>query len=226
MQNLVDLDRWPTKAGAQFGQVKLTIAQFFRVDGGSTQHKGVVPDIRFPVTVDATEFGESTYDNALPWTAIAAAPHTQLRQLRADAAAACWRGTTRAWPRTRNSSGGRRTSPSSAPSAQEVDLAQREPSAAPSATSEEAKRKQREAERKALGLARSAQANDRRRPAGRRAQRRPAGRREKAAAKTRPDPLLRESAAILADAISLLSGSAKLTAQVLPMTHQATVWSQ
>ena len=47
-----------------------------------------------------------------------------------------------------------------------------------------------------------------------------------AAAKNRPDPLLRETAAILADAIGLLTGSAKLTAQVMPLTHQATVWSQ
>ncbi|MEO6104703.1 MAG: carboxy terminal-processing peptidase, partial [Pseudoxanthomonas sp.] len=77
VQNMVDLDRWPANETARFGQVKLTIAQFFRVAGGSTQHKGVVPDIAFPVSVDATEYGESTYDNALPWTKIAALPHTQ-----------------------------------------------------------------------------------------------------------------------------------------------------
>ena len=77
VQNMVDLDRWPANETARFGQVKLTIAQFFRVAGGSTQHKGVVPDIAFPVSVDATEYGESTYDNALPWTKIAAVPHTQ-----------------------------------------------------------------------------------------------------------------------------------------------------
>ena len=68
VQNMVDLDRWPANETPRFGQVKLTIAQFFRVAGGSTQHKGVVPDIAFPVSVDASEFGESTYDNALPWT--------------------------------------------------------------------------------------------------------------------------------------------------------------
>ncbi len=77
VQNIVDLDRWPAAEGQRYGQVKLTIAQFFRVSGSSTQHKGVVPDIVFPASVDATEFGESTYDNALPWTRIAAAPHTQ-----------------------------------------------------------------------------------------------------------------------------------------------------
>ncbi len=75
VQNLVDLDRWPANEEARFGQLKLTIAQFFRVSGGSTQNKGIVPDIAFPASVDATEYGESTYDNALPWTRIAAVPH-------------------------------------------------------------------------------------------------------------------------------------------------------
>ena len=77
VQNLVDLDRWPANEEARFGQVKLTIAQFFRVSGGSTQNKGVEPDIDFPVSVDASEYGESTYDNALPWTRIAAVPHVR-----------------------------------------------------------------------------------------------------------------------------------------------------
>src|SRR3546814_20189905 len=76
-QNLVGLDRWPGNEGKRYGQVKLTIAQFFLPDGSSTQNKGVVPDLAFPVMVDASEFGESTYDNALPWTRIAAVPHTQ-----------------------------------------------------------------------------------------------------------------------------------------------------
>ena len=78
VQNLLDLDRWPAAGeGPRYGQVKLTIAQFFRADGGSTQNKGVVPDIAYPLSVDANEFGESTYDNALPWTRIAAVPHAR-----------------------------------------------------------------------------------------------------------------------------------------------------
>src|SRR5690606_37782673 len=75
VQNLVDLDRWPASEGPRFGHVKLTIAQFVRIEGGSNQHKGVVPDIAYPLSVDANEFGESTYDNALPWTRLAAVPH-------------------------------------------------------------------------------------------------------------------------------------------------------
>src|SRR3546814_9648035 len=54
VQNLVDLDRWPGNEGKRYGQVKLTIAQFFLPDGSSTQNKGVVPDIAFPVMVDAS----------------------------------------------------------------------------------------------------------------------------------------------------------------------------
>ena len=77
MQNLVDLDRWPANEEARFGQLKLTIAQFFLPGGSSTQNRGVVPDVAFPVTVDASEFGESTYDNALPWTRIAAVSHVR-----------------------------------------------------------------------------------------------------------------------------------------------------
>ena len=49
---------------------------------------------------------------------------------------------------------------------------------------------------------------------------------EEEAARNRPDPLLRESAAILADALDLLSADRQLTAQVLPVTRQATVWAE
>ena len=69
---------WDPSLAEQYGQVKLTVAQFFRVDGDTTQHAGVTPEIQFPVTVDASEFGESTFDNALPATKIAIAPHASL----------------------------------------------------------------------------------------------------------------------------------------------------
>lgn len=49
-------------------QVKFTIAQFFRVNGGSTQHRGVIPDVVFNDGVEDEDFGERSYDNALPWT--------------------------------------------------------------------------------------------------------------------------------------------------------------
>jgi len=49
-------------------QVKFTNAQFFRVNGGSTQHKGVTPDILLNSGIEDEEFGERAYDNALPWS--------------------------------------------------------------------------------------------------------------------------------------------------------------
>ena len=49
-------------------QIKLTTAQFFRVNGGSTQHKGVTPDISLNSGAEDEEFGERSYDNALPWS--------------------------------------------------------------------------------------------------------------------------------------------------------------
>jgi len=51
----------------KLGQLKITIAQFFRINGDSTQFRGVVPDIRWPVAESQEPFGERALDNALPW---------------------------------------------------------------------------------------------------------------------------------------------------------------
>lgn len=52
------------------GSVQFTIAKFYRINGGSTQHQGVVPDILFPSAIDPQEWGESQEENALPWDRI------------------------------------------------------------------------------------------------------------------------------------------------------------
>lgn len=71
VQSLLDLDDYYTSRDRLgLGQLKLTMAQFFRVNGGSTQNRGVVPDIRFPTWGDPDEYGERAMDNALPWTQI------------------------------------------------------------------------------------------------------------------------------------------------------------
>lgn len=54
----------------QLGSIHYTIAKFYRINGGSTQLKGVSPDIYLPTGVDSKEFGESTEPNALPWDKI------------------------------------------------------------------------------------------------------------------------------------------------------------
>jgi carboxyl-terminal processing protease len=58
------------------GSVQYTIAKFYRINGGSTQHKGVVPDILFPSPIDPAEWGESQEENALPWDSIKRANYT------------------------------------------------------------------------------------------------------------------------------------------------------
>ncbi|GAA5217820.1 carboxy terminal-processing peptidase [Corallincola platygyrae] len=52
------------------GDIQYTIAKFYRISGGSTQHKGVVPDIKLPTEVDPGDYGESTEENALPYDQI------------------------------------------------------------------------------------------------------------------------------------------------------------
>lgn len=49
-------------------QIKFTNAQFYRISGSSTQYKGVVPDFNLNAGKEDIEFGERSYDNALPWT--------------------------------------------------------------------------------------------------------------------------------------------------------------
>lgn len=70
VQNLIDLNRLTSTKNNNFGQVKLTIAKFYRITGGSTQHLGVIPDIKYPSYIDPKEFGESSEPSALPWDEI------------------------------------------------------------------------------------------------------------------------------------------------------------
>ena len=70
VQNLIDLDRYSDDPNQPLGQLKLTIAQFFRVSGASTQHRGVTPDIVLPSPQVTEEYGERALDNALPWKQI------------------------------------------------------------------------------------------------------------------------------------------------------------
>lgn len=71
VQNLIDLDHFGLQRNrTPMGRLKLTIAQFYRVSGGSTQQLGVEPDIPLPSPVDAQEFGETSVPNALRWGSI------------------------------------------------------------------------------------------------------------------------------------------------------------
>jgi carboxyl-terminal processing protease len=57
------------------GQLKITQSKFYRVSGGSTQHKGVIPDIEIPSRIDKERIGEDALDHALPWDQIEAVRH-------------------------------------------------------------------------------------------------------------------------------------------------------
>jgi carboxyl-terminal processing protease len=59
----------------ELGEIKLTIAKFYRISGESTQHKGVVPDIVMPSLIDTATVGEDTYTSSLPWSRIAQASY-------------------------------------------------------------------------------------------------------------------------------------------------------
>jgi carboxyl-terminal processing protease len=54
----------------EFGQINLTMAKFYRVNGSSTQHKGVVPDIEFPTVFPKDKYGESSEPRALVWDTV------------------------------------------------------------------------------------------------------------------------------------------------------------
>ncbi len=226
VQAMVDLDRVVPGRDSQFGEVKLTVAEFFRPSGSSTQHKGVTPDIAFPSTFDLEDYGESTFDNALPWSKIAEVPHatygefsgvlpelTRLHQARVAADVEYqWRLEDAAEARVQREK-------------KYISLNEAERRA--ERAKDDAKRTFRQAERKRLGLALDPLADDgaddglvySERDVAREAER------EKLADKV-PDPLLREAAAILGDAARLLEGDRTLAAQVLPRSTAPGSWAE
>jgi carboxyl-terminal processing protease len=186
----------------------------------------VHPDIAFPVTVDASEFGESTYDNALPWTRIAAVPHVrygnftpilakldELHDARVkDNPEFQWWAQDVADFRTERAK--KFVSLNEAERRRERDA-------------DAAKRAKRQELRKELGLKLDPLAADSE-DDGLQASERDivADAARQKAAEERPDPLLRESAAILADATAMLARDKQLAALVLPETGRATHWAE
>ena len=73
-----DLDQTP------LGLLQYTIQKFYRINGGSTQLKGVAADINFPEIIDSKEYGEDKEDNALPWDKIPSATYTEVGNARKD----------------------------------------------------------------------------------------------------------------------------------------------
>lgn len=70
VQTLLDVGKFMPlfhEQGSKAGSLKLTIQKFYRVSGGSTQHRGVLSDIVLPSATDTPEIGESSLPNPLAY---------------------------------------------------------------------------------------------------------------------------------------------------------------
>ena len=80
VQQFVDIDRLlPAKFNEfkSFGSLKITMEKFYRINGGATQLKGVIPDVILPTNYSYIDFGEKEMDFALPWDEIAPADYKE-----------------------------------------------------------------------------------------------------------------------------------------------------
>ena len=78
VQVVIDLDQQIQKKGEPLGVYKVTIEEYFRVSGGSTQLKGVVPDVLLPDPTSYIDSGERTLPHAIPWSTIQPAQYTKV----------------------------------------------------------------------------------------------------------------------------------------------------
>ncbi|MEM9896394.1 MAG: carboxy terminal-processing peptidase, partial [Bacteroidota bacterium] len=77
VQNIIDLGSYIRNPDYNLGQVKMTLAKFYRVTGSSNQQVGVSPDVEFPSFYAGADIGEASRPNALPWDEIDAANFTE-----------------------------------------------------------------------------------------------------------------------------------------------------
>ena len=74
VQNVVDLNRWMRNSSfGDMGALKITTQKFYRINGGSTQLKGVESDVAVPDRYSYIDIGERDYENPMPWDKIAPA---------------------------------------------------------------------------------------------------------------------------------------------------------
>jgi carboxyl-terminal processing protease len=84
VQTLVDLDRYALGKDVNLGRLRVTTAEFFRLSGGSTQLKGVEPDIHLDLGPNGEKLGERSLANPLPWSRIEPAPYSGYRRAELD----------------------------------------------------------------------------------------------------------------------------------------------
>jgi carboxyl-terminal processing protease len=213
VQNLTSLDQLAMNDKPIFGELKMTIAEFFRVDGDSTQLHGVTPDILFPHSVGFKDYGESSYPNALKWTHIAPAEYTPVADQKPLIAPLTAEHDARA------------TDPAWKLLLDEIAAARKlqdEKSVSLNYTVREAERKQQDAEDAALNKRREALGDtsatslepDDGLTAGERSVKKSVAR-EKAAEQAK-DIELDETAHIMADEVTMLERDPRLAHEVLP----------
>jgi len=219
VQNLVDLDNVAQNEEPRFGQLKLTIAQFFRINGGSTQHRGVVPDIAFPTTWDTSEYGESALDNALPWTSISAADYSGAGNFRELTPALAQRHEARV-AKNREFQYWLEDLAEYKKLRSATELSLLESTRRTERDAQEQRKKAREAEREAAGI-KTARRDEPKIDDGLDAAeqaREALAEAEKAEEEDTPDVLLTEAANILSDAITMLAGDHALATRVRAFT--------
>jgi len=81
VQNVVDLNRWMRNNSTfgDMGALKITTQKFYRINGGSTQLKGVESDVAVPDRYSYIDIGERDYENPMPWDKIAPADYKTWR---------------------------------------------------------------------------------------------------------------------------------------------------
>jgi carboxyl-terminal processing protease len=87
VQQVVDLDSYVppiSRAYTPFGAIKITVQKFYRINGSSTQYKGVTPDIILPDVMSVLEKGERFLDYSLPWGQVAAVDYTPWTEFSVD----------------------------------------------------------------------------------------------------------------------------------------------
>ena len=82
VQSAIAMKRINPKFSDKEDQINLTMGKFYRINGSSTQHKGVIPDIEFPTIFSADKYGESSEPSALPWDEIKSRNYTKIANLK------------------------------------------------------------------------------------------------------------------------------------------------
>ena len=80
VQNIINLNEFAADGSNNLGRLKTTIAQFYRVTGNSNQYLGVTPDVNILSLSNTDDYGERSYDNALPWDTVSPAAYIPLNR--------------------------------------------------------------------------------------------------------------------------------------------------